>query len=93
MSHQQPPGRDYGINSIRALVASGAKTTIKQMVMTGLMTLLAGCRALATPPPGSTHAARHFETVTVNNLEPRRATDGNILDAHDGCLQFFDGRY
>jgi hypothetical protein len=32
-------------------------------------------------------------TVTINNVEPRRDVTGEIIDAHDGCLQFFNGRY
>jgi beta-xylosidase len=31
--------------------------------------------------------------VTVENTVPRRDVDGNVIDAHDGCLQFFEGRY
>jgi beta-xylosidase len=31
--------------------------------------------------------------VTINNIEPRRDVDGKIIDAHGGCLQFFDGRF
>jgi hypothetical protein len=34
-----------------------------------------------------------FRTVNVQNTEPRRDTSGEIIDAHDGCLQFFEGRY
>ncbi len=33
------------------------------------------------------------ETVTINNIEPRRDVTGNIIDAHGGCLQFFNGRF
>lgn len=36
---------------------------------------------------------KRFQTVTINNVEPRRDVAGEIIDAHDGCLQFFDGRY
>src|SRR5664280_2829717 len=32
-------------------------------------------------------------TVTINNVEPRRDVAGEIIDAHDGCIQFFNGRY
>ena len=35
----------------------------------------------------------HLQTVTINNIEPRRDVAGNIIDAHDGCLQFFAGRF
>jgi hypothetical protein len=34
-----------------------------------------------------------IETVTINNMEPRRDVTGQIIDAHDGCLQFFDGQF
>ena len=33
------------------------------------------------------------EPVMVDNLEPRRDIQGGIIDAHDGCLQFFNGRF
>lgn len=33
------------------------------------------------------------ETVTISNTSPRRDLAGRILDAHDGCLQFFNGRF
>jgi hypothetical protein len=36
---------------------------------------------------------KDFRTVTVSNIEPRRDVAGEIIDAHDGCLQFFEGRY
>ena len=32
-------------------------------------------------------------TATINNVEPRRDVAGEIIDAHDGCLQFFEGNY
>jgi len=34
-----------------------------------------------------------FVKTTVENTTPRLDVDGNPVDAHDGCLQFFDGRY
>ena len=34
-----------------------------------------------------------IQAVTINNLEPRRDVNGEIVDAHDGCLQFFEGRF
>ncbi len=47
---------------------------------------------LASMMPGRLNAA---DTIVahVNNAIPRRDTKGNILDAHDGCLQKFGGRY
>jgi hypothetical protein len=31
--------------------------------------------------------------VTISNVIPRRDTDGNILDAHDGSVFLYDGLY
>ena len=31
--------------------------------------------------------------VTISNTEPRRDTQGDILDAHDGCLEYFEGQF
>ncbi|MCL2661420.1 MAG: family 43 glycosylhydrolase [Acidobacteriaceae bacterium] len=38
-------------------------------------------------------AGPSFHHTTVSNIEPRRDTKGQIIDAHDGCLMFFQGRY
>ena len=43
--------------------------------------------------PGKESTSGDFRTVTLNNAEPRRDIPGEIIDAHDGCLQFFGGRY
>jgi hypothetical protein len=43
-----------------------------------------GCNHTTTTPPG---------VVSISNVEPRRDVRGGIVDAHDGCLQFFNGRY
>jgi len=32
-------------------------------------------------------------TVTIDNAAPRRDVNGQIIDAHDGCLQLFGGRF
>lgn len=34
-----------------------------------------------------------FKRISVDNLRPRRDAHGETLDAHDGCLKYFDGRY
>jgi len=31
--------------------------------------------------------------VTIDNLQPRRDVAGQIIDAHGGCLQFFDQKF
>lgn len=33
------------------------------------------------------------KTPTISNRKPRMDADGNIVDAHDGCLQKFGDRY
>jgi len=47
--------------------------------------------ALLLAPLTALHAAE--KTVTISNTEPRRDTQGEILDAHDGCLEYFDGQF
>jgi hypothetical protein len=42
---------------------------------------------------GEASATNTLQTVTINNLEPRRDVAGQIIDAHDGCLQYFHGHY
>ena len=34
-----------------------------------------------------------FDNATITNVIPRQDIAGEIIDAHDGCLQFFDGCY
>jgi hypothetical protein len=33
------------------------------------------------------------QVTTISNVQPRRDIHGDILDAHDGCLEFFNGTY
>jgi hypothetical protein len=57
----------------------------RRLMLLVLVALLpAGCDKSSSPPPG---------TVTISNVEPRRDVRGEIIDAHDGCLQFFNGRF
>jgi hypothetical protein len=37
--------------------------------------------------------SRNFRDIVIDNTQPRRDTEGEIVDAHDGSLQFFKGRY
>ena len=37
--------------------------------------------------------SKDFRKITINNVEPRRDVTGEIVDAHDGCLQLFNQRY
>ena len=34
-----------------------------------------------------------MEKIVIDNLSPRLDVNGQIVDAHGGCLQFFDGSY
>lgn len=34
-----------------------------------------------------------FAKVEIDNAQPRHDVSGEIIDAHDGCLKYFDGRY
>jgi len=45
--------------------------------------------------PGQTEESRtnNVRPLTINNIWLRRDTAGEIIDAHDGCLQFFNGRF
>jgi hypothetical protein len=45
------------------------------------------------PHNGSLKNPMRIQTVTIDNFRPRRDDVGSIIDAHDGCLQFFAGRY
>jgi Glycosyl hydrolases family 43 len=33
------------------------------------------------------------QTFTINNVNPRLDVDGQSIDAHGGCMQFFNGRF
>jgi hypothetical protein len=54
--------------------------------------LLALFSPLILPSPAAAQA-RQFRSVTIQNTAPRVDTDGRVVDAHDGCLHFFAGRY
>lgn len=51
-----------------------------------------GCVLLALAASCSRRAPK-TEVVTINNMRPRRDVNGNVIDAHGGCLQFFHGRF
>jgi hypothetical protein len=61
-----------------------------------LIALIAGIAAAAwltgQPATAKDQGAR-WHHVTVSNVTPRRDEKGEIVDAHDGCLHFFKGRY
>ena len=41
----------------------------------------------------SSRHRENVERVTIDNLRPRLDVKGNIIDAHGGCLQVFNGRF
>ena len=47
----------------------------------------------AAKPEAARAPAVEFKTVVIDNTNPRRDSAGNILDAHDGCLKLFNGKY
>lgn len=37
--------------------------------------------------------SRSPKTVVIDNTKPRLDSSGQVVDAHDGCLQFFEGKF
>ena len=48
---------------------------------------------LCLPSAMSLAQTQKFRSVTVQNTAPRLDVEGNVIDAHDGCLHFYAGRY
>ena len=57
-----------------------------------LLAFTTSCDRVHRSPTGNA-GQNSVRAVTINNLEPRRDVAGRIIDAHDGCLQFFQGRF
>lgn len=55
--------------------------------------LLSALLAVSCAGGKDRHAQPVYDTAKVNNLLPRYDVSGEIVDAHDGCLQYFAGRY
>ncbi len=51
------------------------------------------CLGVTTSSQGAEARSPEYRTVRINNTQPRRDVAGDIIDAHDGCLQFVNGRY
>jgi len=62
------------------------------VLVLSLVTFATSCDRAQRSPNGKA-GQNSFRTVTISNLDPRRDVAGRIIDAHDGCLQFFDGRF
>lgn len=54
---------------------------------------LAAFIALAMSASCAASEHPNFQNIRIENLQPRRDANGEILDAHDGCLKYFDRRY
>ena len=54
---------------------------------------IAVCVGLSFPAPCAASERAKFAKVDVDNGQPRRDSKGEIIDAHDGCLKYFAGRY
>ena len=67
------------IDRRRFLVGMGAAATCG-MVLTS--------EGLAAEPSGTKN-----NRATISNVQPRRDVDGNIINAHDGCLERFGDRF
>ncbi len=52
-------------------------------MLAGFMTILASC----------SRQSQNVKTVSISNVDPRRDVNGQIVDAHGGCVQFFNGRF
>jgi len=54
---------------------------------------IAACVSLIAPARFALSERPQFAKVEIDNGQPRRDVGGEIIDAHDGCLKYFDGRY
>ena len=77
-----------------------SRTPRKVLAGRCLQVLLAGLLAICTVScdgdrAGQKPEARRkgLQVVTIDNTAPRRDVDGQIIDAHDGCLQLFGSRF
>lgn len=70
------------INNSRRLILIGSL----------LFAIAAGCGKSNGPSTGKSLPPQ-LKSLSEMNSQPRRDVNGQIVDAHDGCLQFFNGRY
>ncbi len=66
---------------------------VMQIALICFIVVFTSSCAMTNPSQSSAPDSKKFRSVTINNVEPRRDVAGEIVDAHDGCLQFFAGRY
>ena len=65
----------------------------RQTVIFSLLAIMVSSSVMAGSPSLAPTEVRNYRAVTISNIESRRDVKGEIVDAHDGCLQFFAGRY
>jgi hypothetical protein len=58
-----------------------------------ILMLVAGLTFLSMAPHSALGQKPKYAKITIHNDEPRQDVRGAIVDAHDGNLQFFNGRY
>jgi len=61
------------------------RSAVSLLLLLFLVLCLPSAMSLAQTPK--------FRSVTVQNTAPRLDVEGNVIDAHDGCLHFYAGRY
>jgi hypothetical protein len=75
-------------------VSHASTLTFRAVVRRAARPLFLGA-FIALAVSASCAASEHpkFQNVRIDNLQLRRDANGEIIDAHDGCLKYFDGRY
>jgi hypothetical protein len=63
----------------------GKSSSLAVLACAVLASLMVSCGPKKVTRPGA--------PVKISNVDPRRDVNGDIIDAHDGCLQFFNGRF
>ncbi len=81
------------ISSYRRTRSATRLHTSGRFSVTALIFVLMAALSLPGRPLIAEHRESGFQRITVSNAVPRRDLKGEIIDAHDGCLHFFNGRY
>lgn len=70
----------------KSIIRETVWRTTKLSFLGALSALAVSALCLASTPPS-------FQKIQIDNAQPRRDANGDILDAHDGNLSYFEGRY
>ncbi len=81
--------------SLQCFYRADASTLCRPAVLLRPAASLLALLFLVLYVPSGTSSAQspRFRSVTIQNTAPRLDVDGNVIDAHDGCLHFYAGRY